>query len=68
MKTLLGKLLVTVFVIVLIYVLYSLTLYTPEDPCAAQTDVSAAVLADTPGDQDALANRAIIVQGDCPPK
>lgn len=40
-----------------------------EDPCAnPQTDISAAVLGDTEGDQEGLLNRAIIVRGDCEPR
>jgi hypothetical protein len=55
-----------VFAVFLIAVLAWVTLYEPEDPCAqTRTDVGAAVLADQPGDQDALVNRAIIVRGDC---
>lgn len=54
------------FVVLLIGLLAWLTLPQEEDPCAAaQTDVSAAVLADSPGDQDALVNRAIILKGRC---
>lgn len=54
------------FVIGLVALLYWLTLYEPEDPCAGQQgDVSAAVLADEAGDQDALVNRAIIMRGRC---
>jgi hypothetical protein len=57
------------FVVLLIAVLAWLTLPEAEDPCAtSQADVSAAVLADEPGDQDALANRAIIMQGKCDKK
>ncbi len=52
-------------VILLIAVLAWLTL-VDEDPCTnPQSDISAAVLADEDGDQDALVNRAIIVRGDC---
>ena len=55
-----------IFVVFLVAVLAWVTLYEPEDPCAQTgTDVGAAVLADQPGDQDALVNRAIIVRGDC---
>lgn len=36
------------------------------DPCAnPQSDISGAVLADDPDDQDALINRAIILKGRC---
>jgi hypothetical protein len=55
-----------VFVVFLIAVLAWVTLYEPEDPCdQTRSDVGAAVLADQPGDQDALVNRAIIMRGDC---
>jgi len=55
-----------VFSVFLIAVLAWLTLLEEEDPCAdSQTDISAAVLADQPGDQDALVNRAIITNRDC---
>ncbi|WP_243391588.1 fatty acid cis/trans isomerase [Pseudohalioglobus lutimaris] len=38
-----------------------------EDPCAnPQADISAAVLADSEHDSDALANRAILMRGKCP--
>lgn len=61
-----------VFAIFLIAVLSWVTLYEPQDPCEqTRTDVGAAVLADQPGDQEALVNRAIIVRGECdtpPPK
>ena len=40
-----------------------------EDPCAnPQGDISAAVLADHPDDQDALVNRAIIIKSNCKQK
>ena len=57
------------FILFIIGVLSWLTLTeTQEDPCAnPQADVSAAVLADDAGDQDALANRAIILRGKCEP-
>ncbi|MEP1471683.1 MAG: hypothetical protein ABJK20_15280 [Halieaceae bacterium] len=49
----------------LIYALYWLTLDTT-DPCAnPQADVSAAILADESGDQAGLANRAILMRGNC---
>ena len=39
---------------------------TDEAPCAKpQSDISAAVLADQVGDQDALINRAIIIKSEC---
>ena len=55
-----------IFVVVLVSVLAWLTMPEEKDPCAdALTDIGAAVLADAPGDQDALANRAIIRKGRC---
>lgn len=60
------KIAVFAFVVLLVAVLYWLTLYEPEDPCATQQgDVGAAVLAEDAGDQDALVNRAIIRRGRC---
>mgnify|MGYP001814237156 FL=1 len=55
------------FVLAAIALLFWLTwTEEQEDPCAGpQRDVSAAVLADDAGDQDALANRAIIQRGGC---
>ena len=54
------------FVIFLVAVLAWLTQPEEEDPCAnPQADVSGAVLADQPGEQDALVNRAIILKGKC---
>ena len=54
------------FVIFMIAVLAWLTLEEDEDPCAnPQPDITGAVLADQPGDQDALINRAIIIKGNC---
>jgi hypothetical protein len=39
---------------------------TDEDPCAnPQSDISASVLADAEGEQDALINRAIIMKANC---
>ena len=56
---------VFLFVVGLIATLAWLT-QTEEDPCATQqADVSAAVLGDSPDDQEGLINRAIIVRGDC---
>ncbi len=57
---------VTFFAVVgLVVLLYQLTL-DEADPCAApQADTSAAILADEAGDQDALANRAILMRGNC---
>lgn len=52
-------------VILLIAVLAVLT-QQDEDPCAnPQADISGAILADGAGDQDALANRAILVRAAC---
>ncbi len=49
----------------LIAVLAQLTA-EPKDPCAAaQSDLSAAVLAEEGGDQSALTNRAILMRGKC---
>jgi len=53
------------FAVGLVALLYWLTLYQPDDPCADQADIGAAVLADEPGDQEALVNRAIIESGEC---
>ncbi|MEM9255940.1 MAG: hypothetical protein AAGA91_10845 [Pseudomonadota bacterium] len=53
-------------VIALVAALYWLTLEEAPDPCqSVRQDVGAAVLADDSNDQDALVNRAILVQGDC---
>ena len=58
-----------VFTIFFLAVLAWLTLLDEEDPCAGSTaDIGAAVLADEPGDQDALVNRAIIVHKECEAK
>jgi len=66
LKSTLGKAAIFACAIFLIALLYRLTLYQPEDPCAdRQSDISGAVLADEPGDQDALVNRAIIMKGRC---
>ena len=55
-----------IFVVFLISVMSLLTMQEEEDTCAGtQTDISAAVIADQPGDQDALVNRAIIMRGKC---
>ena len=56
-----------IFVLAAIALLFWLTwTEEQEDPCADPLgDVSAAVLADDAGDQDALANRAIIQRGGC---
>ena len=52
-------------VITIIAALAWLTM-SDEDPCAnPQADISASVLGEANGDQDALANRAIIMRGNC---
>lgn len=57
------------FVIFIVWLLAVLTMPEEVDPCASeQTDISAAVIADQPGDQDALVNRAIIMRGKCEPE
>ncbi|MEP4484774.1 MAG: hypothetical protein ABJ013_04010 [Halioglobus sp.] len=63
-KSLLFKACAALAVTTLLLALYWLTL-VEEDPCAnAQSDVSAAILAE--GDnQDGLANRAILMRGAC---
>lgn len=56
---------VFVFAVLLIASLALLTTQE-EDPCAeSQGDISAAVLAEGPGDQEGLVNRAIIKKGAC---
>ncbi len=60
------KALIFFFVVGMIALLYWLTVVETEDPCAnPQSDISGAVLADDPGSQDALVNRAIIMRGAC---
>ena len=55
-------------VILLIAVLAILT-QQEEDPCSnPQADISGAILADGDGDQDALANRAILMRANCEQK
>ncbi len=57
---------VSAFTVVLLIAIMAWLSQTDEDPCAnPQGDISAAVLADQEGDQDALVNRAIIMQGKC---
>jgi hypothetical protein len=52
-------------IVLLIAVLAWLT-QTDQDPCAnPQADISASVLSDSEGDQDALINRAIIMKANC---
>jgi hypothetical protein len=54
------------FVVFLVWLLAWLTLTPEPDPCEDPAiDVSAAVIADQEGDQDALVNRAIILRGKC---
>lgn len=56
----------SVFTVVLLIAIMAWLSQTDEDPCAnPQGDISAAVLADQEGDQDALINRAIIMKGKC---
>ena len=56
----------SVFSVVLLIAIMAWLSQTDEDPCAnPQSDIAAAVLADQPGDQDALINRAIIMKSDC---
>lgn len=63
------KALIFLFLLGTIALLYWLTLVETEDPCVnPQADVSGAVLADDPGSQDALVNRAIIMRGACDPE
>jgi len=60
------KIIAAVAVATLVVALYWLTL-TEEDSCAsAQSDVSAAILAEGEN-QDGLANRAILMRGACAP-
>lgn len=54
------------FVVFIVWLLVWLTTPPEENPCEdPQTDVSAAVIADQGGDQEALVNRAIILRGNC---
>jgi hypothetical protein len=54
------------FVVFLVWLLAWLTLTPEPDPCEGpDSDVSAAVIADQQGDQEALVNRAIIMRGKC---
>ena len=56
----------SVFAVVLLIAVMAWFSQTDEDPCAnPQSDISAAVLADQSGDQDALTNRAIIMKSEC---
>lgn len=57
-----AGLLLAVFAIALLATLTE----APEDPCAdPQQAISGAVLADEPGDQDALTNRAMLERARC---
>jgi hypothetical protein len=57
---------VSVFTVLLLVAMMAWLSLTDEDPCAnPQTDISAAVLAEQEGDQDALINRAIIMKNEC---
>lgn len=57
---------VSVFTVLLLIAIMAWLSQSNEDPCAHPgSDISAAVLADEEGDQDALVNRAIIMQGKC---
>jgi hypothetical protein len=59
------KIITFIAVSALVFALAWLTV-TDDDPCAnPQTDISASVLADPDGDQDALINRAIIYKANC---
>ena len=56
----------SILVVMLLIAVMAWLTYTDEDPCAnPQADISGAVLAEPDGDQDALANRAIIMKGKC---
>lgn len=57
---------ITFITIISLVALFAWLTMTEEDPCAnPQSDISASVLADAEGDQDALINRAIIMKGQC---
>ena len=57
---------VSVFTVLLLVAILAWLSVTDEDPCAnPQADISAAVLAEQDGDQDALVNRAIIMKSEC---
>ncbi|MBA6412219.1 hypothetical protein H2508_03760 [Parahaliea sp. F7430] len=55
----------SVAVITIVAALAWLTQENSADDGCQQKDVSAAVLADSDGDQEGLINRAIIVRGNC---
>lgn len=57
---------VSVFTVLLLVAIMAWLSLTDDDPCGnPQANVSAAVLADQDGDQDALVNRAIVIKGKC---
>ena len=57
---------VSVATVLLLVAIMAWLSLTDEDPCAnPQADISAAVLAEQAGDQDALINRAIIMKSEC---
>jgi hypothetical protein len=57
---------ISILVVILLIAVMAWLTHTEEDPCASpQADISGAVLAEADGDQDALANRAIIMKGKC---
>jgi hypothetical protein len=56
----------SVFTVELFIAIMAWLSQTDEAPCARpQSDISAAVLADQAGDQDALIDRAIIIKSEC---
>jgi hypothetical protein len=56
----------SVFTVELFIAIMAWLSQTDEAPCARpQSDISAAVLSDQAGDQDALINRAIIIKSEC---
>lgn len=58
----------TLLLVILLIAVMAILTQEDEDPCAnPQADISGAILADEPGDQDALANRAILQRGNCKP-
>ena len=60
-----GQVISFALIVLLVAVLAWLT-QTDEDPCAnPQSDISASILSDSEGDQDALINRAIIMKANC---
>jgi hypothetical protein len=54
------------FLVILLVAVLAILTQEEEDPCAnPQADISGAILADDAGDQDALANRAILMRAKC---